>query len=266
MTKQFKAYIDGSGTGNPDLLVLAGYVAPSGVWADFSRDWQKRLSELKLDCFKMHEMAGRPEFAGYLYRTIEEHKITAAISCAVRTKELRKAVAEFPWPSDLVRPEGLTNPYYFGFKAITDMLSQYQGDLGIDEPVDFYFDNQSEKANLSGIWPMLKLSSAPQFRKNMGSEPVFMSDDDTPPLQAADLYAWWVRKWTIEGVADWGEKLPFPWGMKRDIRRLTAVFGEKDFIVEFKRGLEPEARARWAIEDPTCRTQRTRTQRGKAAP
>ena len=124
--------------------------------------------------------------------------------------------------------------------------------MGIDEPVDFIFDNESEKANLSGIWPMLKLSSAPAFRKNVGREPEFMNDDDTPPLQAADFYAWWVRKWTIDGVTDWAEKLPFPWGMKRDIRRLGAEFGERDFILEFEKGLSPEARARWAIKDPAA--------------
>jgi hypothetical protein len=37
MTKEFKAYMDGSGTGDPDLLVVAGYVAPSKVWDDFQR-------------------------------------------------------------------------------------------------------------------------------------------------------------------------------------------------------------------------------------
>jgi len=252
MAKEFKAYVDGSGTGDPDLLVLAGYVAPSKVWDDFSKDWQNRLSEMRISRFKMNEMVGRPEFAGYFYRAIEEHKISAAISCVIRTRELRKAVAEFPWPGDLNRPEGLTNPYYFAFKAITDSLSQYQGDLGIDEPVDFVFDNESEKTKLSGIWPMLKLSSAPDFRKNMGREPIFLNDDKTPPLQAADLYAWWVRKWTVDHVADWGEKLPFPWGLKRDIRGLTAEFGEEDFIVEFEKGLLPEARARWAIKDPAA--------------
>lgn len=55
MTKEFKAYIDGSGTGSPDLLVLAGYVAPSKVWDDFSKDWRNRLSEMKVTRFKMND-------------------------------------------------------------------------------------------------------------------------------------------------------------------------------------------------------------------
>jgi|ERR1700746_1255685 hypothetical protein len=61
MTKEFKAYIDGCGTGDPDLLVLAGYVAPSKVWDDFSKDWRIRLSEMRISRFKMNEMTGRPQ-------------------------------------------------------------------------------------------------------------------------------------------------------------------------------------------------------------
>ena len=30
------------------------------------------------------------------------------------------------------------------------------------------------------------------------TEPRFDDDMTTPPLQAADLYAWWARKWAIE--------------------------------------------------------------------
>jgi hypothetical protein len=63
MTKEFKAYVDGSGTGDPDLLVIAGYVAPSKVWDDFSKDWRNRLNEMEIARFKMNEMVGRPEFA-----------------------------------------------------------------------------------------------------------------------------------------------------------------------------------------------------------
>ncbi len=63
----------------------------------------------------------------------------------------------------------MENPYYFAFKAITDALAQHQADLGIDEPVDIIFDDESEKVRLAGVWDMLKLSSLPEIRKNMRS-------------------------------------------------------------------------------------------------
>lgn len=38
-----QCYVDGSGTGSPDLFVMAGYIAPAEKWAAFSREWQERL-------------------------------------------------------------------------------------------------------------------------------------------------------------------------------------------------------------------------------
>jgi hypothetical protein len=250
--KEYKAHVDGSGTGSPDLLVLAGYIAPAQAWIEFSKDWQTRLNHAKLACFKMNEMAHSIEIAGWFYRAIEESKITAAISCAIKTSELVNVVKTFPWPPEITNVKSIKNPYYFAFKAITDMVAQYQTQLGIDEPVDFIFDDESEKVKLSGIWDMIKLSSSPEFRKNMGDEPAFKKDDKVLPLQAADLYAWWIRKWYNDRVVDWDKTLPFPWGMKRNIRRIHCEFGEKDFLVEFEKALRPEARARWNIADPVA--------------
>jgi hypothetical protein len=84
----------------------------------------------------------------------------------------------------------------------------------------------------------------------MGDEPTHKSDINVKPLQAADLWAWWVRKWCREDAPDWSEKLPFMWGAKRDIRRLHVDFYERDFIVELDRAFRPEAMARWNIADP----------------
>jgi hypothetical protein len=245
MVKDYKAHIDGSGSGAPDLPVLAGYIAPAEAWVNFSKEWQGRLEEAHLQRFKMNEMTSHMEIAAWFYRLIEESKITAALSCAIHTGELVEAIREFPFPTEIKNVEVLENPYFFAFKAITDILAQKQQALGIDEPVDFIFDDQSEKTKLAGIWDLIKLSSAPEYRKNMGDEPIFRNDEKVMPLQAADLYAWWIRKWYFEKVVDWCEHLPFPWGIKKQIPRLHSEFGKKDFLIEFEKGLSQEARARW---------------------
>lgn len=250
MAKKFQAYVDGRRSGDPNLLVVAGYVAPAEVWLDFSEKWQEQLDHARLPYFKMSEMTSRMEVAAWFYRLIEESKITAAISCAVRTDQLKKAIEEYSWPVAVTGLDKIKNPYYFAFKAITDIVAQYQDQLGIDEPVDFVFDDQSESEAVKGLWTLIKLSSAPEYRKNMGAEPAHKSDTDVKPLQAADLWAWWVRKWCREGVLDWSQKLPFMWVAKRDIRRLHVDFYERDFIVELDRAFRPEAMARWNIADP----------------
>jgi hypothetical protein len=252
MLKAYKAHIDASGTGDPDLLVLAGYVAPAIAWGEFSIAWKSRLDECGIPFFKMNEWASRPEVAAYFYRLIEEHDVTAAISVTIRTDQMRKAIREYPWPGPMEHADFLKNPYYFGYKAITDILAQHQDKFGVVEPVDFIFDNQSEEARLGEAWHRLKLASSPEIRRNMGDVPSYKNDKSIMPLQAADLYAWWILKWMKSGVTDWCEKLPFPWTIKRDIPRIDVLFEEDDFVVEFSRGLREEARALWDVDDPVA--------------
>jgi hypothetical protein len=252
MIKEYKAYVDGSGTGSPDLLVLAGYIAPAAVWLDFAKKWKAALNEVGIDYFKMSEMASeswRP-YAAYFYRIIEEFEISAAISCSIRTAELAKVVKAFPWPSYVSGLEQLTNPYYLGFKCIIYFVAQKGQEAGLNEPVDFIFDDESEKALTTEMWDYLKISSAPELRKFMGDTPTYKKDHEVMPLQAADLYAWWVRKWTAEGVPNWADNLPFPWGVKRKMSRLFADFGEEFFWDEFKMALSPESRVRARIQNP----------------
>jgi hypothetical protein len=83
----------------------------------------------------------------------------------------------------------------------------------------------------------------------MGDAPVYRDDRTTPPLQAAaDLYAWWILKWEREGLEDWVGHLPFPWGIKRDIRRLAMSFSVRDFLIEHSRGLIKYARNQEELE------------------
>lgn len=142
------------------------------------------------------------------------------------------------WPIQIANVEDLENPYYFAFKAVVDVLAQHQEKLGITEPVHFIFDNTSEKQYVLGSYESIKINSAEEFRNLMGEVPIFGDDRVDYPLQAADLYAHWVREWELERVADGVEKLKFPWVAERDIPRLDMRFEEKHFRAEFERGLK----------------------------
>jgi hypothetical protein len=250
MAKAYQAYVDASGKGDPNWLIIAGYVAPADVWSEFSGAWQTRLNEVGIERFKMSEWRNDTHIAAFFYRLIEAAPITGAISCAINTADLVKVVRAFEWPPEIERDEKMENPYYFGFKAITDLMAQAQHDLGINEPVDFVFDDDGEKNLTQEAWDWLLLSSAPEFRKNMGATPHYDKDERLKPLQAADLYAWWVRKWVSEGTENWLRDLPFPWSRQRDIRRVHWNAREQDFWAEFKRGLNPEALARARVTNP----------------
>jgi hypothetical protein len=232
-----KAYVDESGR-DEEYFVLAGYIATAEIWADaFAPHWQN-LIELgpphhsKIDAFHMVDMVWDLERCSWFYRVIEEC-VLAEISCTISVTGLHKAVRDFPWPWDLDNIQALTNPYYFGFKAIVHMLAQNQHLLGITEPVDFIFDNTHEKGECMEMWDRMQFFSRPEVRSLTGDPPIFRDDKTTLPLQAADLYAYWVREWALSGVPD-AEKR-FPWKRNRAIPRLDFRFEEKDFLKEWQK-------------------------------
>jgi hypothetical protein len=236
------AYIDASGKGDPKRLILAGYIASPEAWNEFSKEWETRLDQAGIAYFKMNEMADRPEIAGYFYRVIEEHDIKAAISCVIRTDELVKVEGSIRYPPYIINARQMQNPYYFGFKAITDLLAQYQRKLRIAEPIDFAFDEESEKVRIPEAWELMKKSSRPDVATLLGKTPLYQDDKKVKPLQAADLFAWWALKWEREGRKEWARNLPFPWGVRRNIPRLAMEFGEKDFLIETATALQKHAR------------------------
>src|SRR5205814_2744842 len=89
-----QAYVDGSGSGDPQFLILAGYVASSETWQSFSQQWKEQLDHARLGRFKMNEMVRRPEIAAYFYRLIEDHDILAAISFVIDTAALTRVIRD----------------------------------------------------------------------------------------------------------------------------------------------------------------------------
>jgi hypothetical protein len=242
------AFIDGSGTGDQKFLVLAGFIASPDTWVEFSKEWKAQLEEGTLPYFKMHERAGRPEIAAWFYRIIERHDIKAAVSCVVHTDELVKVNRGIKYPPYIINTEQIENPYYFAFKAIIDVLAQNQQELGITEPVDFIFDEESERERVLQGWELMKKASAPEIAELYGKTPTYGNDKELMPLQAADLYAWWILKWEREGLIEAVRDLPFPWEIKKNIPRLAMRFRERDFLIETSKGLAKYARSKEDLE------------------
>lgn len=68
----------------------------------------------------------------------------------------------------------------------------------------------------------------------IGQAPVWRSSVDTPGLQAADLYAWWVRKW-LRDDSDGFRNLEFAWPTSRDIRRFHLEMTVETLREDFQR-------------------------------
>jgi hypothetical protein len=129
-----QAYVDGSGTGDPKHLVIAGYIATSETWALFSTAWKKRLDCARLPYFKMNEMKSRPEIAGWFYRLLEEHEILASICCVVLADEIRNVELSVKFPENIINHNSATNPYLWAVKYVVRILAEHQAELGLGTP------------------------------------------------------------------------------------------------------------------------------------
>ncbi|MET3844071.1 DUF3800 domain-containing protein [Bradyrhizobium sp. OAE829] len=223
-----QAYVDASGTGDPNAIVLAGFVAEADVWTAFSAEWKSRLDHAGLSAFKMTEMARSEaslEKAAYFYRTLEEFEIEAAISCAINTAGLVKVVNDLDLP--VSAKEKLRNPYYLGIRALVEQVAHNQSSIHLSGPIDFIFDDQSEKREIIAMWHTLKFAAPSSMRPLLGDTPKFRDDKLVMPLQGADLYAWWVMKWHKEGSAPSAvRKRRFPWSIKKRMKYLHVEYDE----------------------------------------
>jgi len=196
-----QAYIDDSAKGSPDLFVLAGYVSTAERWAAFSDEWQRLLDYRsdhyrKLDYFKMNEMVSERdrERCAWFHKVIEKYAL-AAISYTISTKDLKRLVTRM-FTDTKTRAE-LSNPWHY---AVSAMLWGYASNrhnvpsLPQAEPIEFIFDEATEKWLLAQAWEQFKALN-PKEAPLMGPMPVFRSDLEYLPLQAADMFAWWVRHW-----------------------------------------------------------------------
>jgi hypothetical protein len=74
--------------------------------------------------------------------------------------------------------------------------------FGIKTPVDYVFDEKGDAGAEALLWySATKDAQQPDIRNLMGSTPVFKSDEEVLPLQAADLVAWRYRR-LLEGRED----------------------------------------------------------------
>lgn len=234
-----QAHVDASTEGG-ELFVLAGYIAPAEAWASFSDDWQAELDRpQKLRAFKMKDQARNHwRRTERFYRVIEKH-VTMAVSVTIRIPDLERIVSEAHWPPQLETVDQLKNPYFYAFQLLLSNFGVHQEEAGIREKVDFIFDDQTEREVIYRNWLRLKASITGRAAEMMGDDPVFKDDEEVLPLQAADLWAWWVRHWAVnDGHPEPGMQLEFPWKPERDILRMGYDVSADDIRDNLQRVLD----------------------------
>jgi hypothetical protein len=205
-----RVYIDDSKQDDaPGTFVLAGYMADATTWADFSDEWQIALDgPPKLEYLKTNHMFRlrdpKSVFFGWspedrdarlllLSKTTNKYAL-ASIQSVVRSSDYREIFAGLTGNPDFDRP------YSFLFYSIMGGIVSALERLGINDQVEFFFDeqgNESQERLRSGFDDFV--STAPQnLIDRIGAKPDFRDEKKVYPLQAADLMAWHFRRNIVE--------------------------------------------------------------------
>ncbi len=186
-----QGFFDGS-TQDSEVLVVGGYVSTVDRWLAFTDAWQALLDENHGRPFKMVRAAksvrGMRRARAH-FEVADDHTL-AGVCCAIPIEPLGRIVDELKLPDDF------RNPYFIAWRSILSICTHY---LKIAEPIDFVFDDQTEKYSVLRSWDHYLATAPRTTRKKIAGVPSFKDDTKVLPLQAADLIAWWGRRQFLNG-------------------------------------------------------------------
>jgi len=201
-----QVYVDDSGNrGSTRHFVLAGIVGHSEDWEIFSQEWAECLAaKPSIKVFKMGQAASR---SGEFYRWTEDMRDAKLKALAQIINRHVKMVTwsvidleahELTWAKRLPKPHSETYfwPYHCTIMAVCFAL----WDAGWRERFEIIFDDQVVFGPRARSWyPIVEqviVLQEPEAASILPIDPIFRSDTDFLPIQAADLFAWCLRKST----------------------------------------------------------------------
>jgi hypothetical protein len=200
-----QVYADESGKGHGPVFVIAGWLTDSAAWAAFSTEWQQVLIDPPtVGYFRMGEAWHRQkgEFRGWSVERRDE-KISRL---AVLIKKYARLGAHLVISHDEYNKKikgrfakQHDDPYVLGVYRFIISAIRFFAEQGINESIDFIFDEQLTKTDeMHGFWSEFIQHVPPEYRSLIGSRPVHQNDKKLMPLQAADMLAWHIRREQFE--------------------------------------------------------------------
>jgi hypothetical protein len=117
---------------------------------------------------------------------IESHNLWS-ISCHLKLSQFDAIVRP-------VVPHDLRHPYYFCLNAITSALARWHAAEHWDGSIDFVFDEKSEAGPEIQILRASVRESLDPLARSIIGQITHEDDKRVLPLQAADMFAWHVRR------------------------------------------------------------------------
>lgn len=206
-----QAFVDDSGgKGHSRNFVLAGLVSDSERWALFAQEWRACLDQSpRIDIFKMREAAScTGEFHGFTAEQRDARLRTLAqiinryVEFAIWTMIDLEAHAQ-TW-TKLPKPK--SEVYFWPFHTlIMGICFDLWEECRWRERFEIFFDEQLIFGERARRWyPLVKeivRLKHPEEYELLPDDPEFRKDEEFLPIQAADLWAWCLRKNTDDPAA-----------------------------------------------------------------
>jgi hypothetical protein len=193
-----RAFFDDSGRGQEPIYVLAGFIARAESWARFSDKWTEVCHQSpRIEYFKLYEAnALEGQFRGWTKEARDRKMLALApiikdhVLCGLSVVMRHKDYAEV-FKGQIAKQ--MDQAYFWMYHRALYMCIQWQANNGLDEKMDFVFDEQEGQSDYILGRHDDFMALAPDFVKSRLNRPTFMNDTDTPAVQAADMYAGHVR-------------------------------------------------------------------------
>jgi len=184
------------------IFVMAGYLSTTEEWALLFDEWVESNSiPRRIDYFKYSEWRAP---GGQFYRFSDDERdakiadlhslicrrAKLGISVAVKVSEFNKYWAQGNLPKKQRKiPVRFRSKYALSAFTLMSTLLKEAPSLGLDEPIDFVFDNQIQES-----WKVQDMHDSFRelmsvFGRRVGDTPIYRDDKSFPPLQAADMLA-----------------------------------------------------------------------------
>ncbi len=196
-------------------FVFGGFIAPPEKWAEFVPKWEECCREFGRKNHKtgayhfhfkeMYKYDDTRENIWRFYHLIEDHA-TYSFSMRMHMLEFLRVKAGIQVGGQPVKYGPLGHYYRFAFFLLMAMLCD-RPDLRQlfpnDQKLMFVFDEQMHAGRfLKRGWDEFWAHRSEEFRSLCDTKPVWASDDNCIPLQAADLWAGAMRH------AYWNGRMP----------------------------------------------------------
>lgn len=211
-----QAFVDDSGgRGHSQYFVLAGLIGDAESWASFSDEWDACLKATPaISRFKMRDAARcTGEFRSFSASARDDKLRQLCRIINQRPRLLTYTVIDLSahaetWAKNIWAAS--RDPYFWAYHNTILNAALSLWDFGWRERFEIIFDENLIFGTRAKRWypAVLEIDRAlePDAASLMPIEPLFRSDDEFLPIQAADLFAWLLR----HGF-DKPDERPMPW-------------------------------------------------------